>query len=1017
MNPVQSAPKYRHVKANLGDVRNAQEEEFCGNTILTSKYTAWSFLPVNLYEQFSRAANLYFLFIAILQVTPGLSPTHWFTTVFPLMLVLGLNMVKELYDDSGRHASDRRVNTSPTSLLRNPDGAVAKVPWSQVQVGDVVQVFRDEEIPADMVFLSSSHPQSMAYVETANLDGETSLKLKTAYKRTSGCRAMLSDLSAHEGFAEGYLECELPNNHLYIFEANIVVPAEFADSSGEARREALTPDQLLLRGSTLRNVDWVVGMVAFTGKDTKVMMNMVPAPRKVSQLERHMNKLVIGVFAIMLAISAIFMVVHAVFTDNNRWYVSTDDTWPELASDSFAGMVVHFLRYVILLNQMIPISLYVTLEMVKVIQCIFLSCDRQMYCSENDVRFAVRTTTLNEELGQVEYMLTDKTGTLTQNLMSFVQCCVGTRKYGKFPNPPVRAGVDGPHTVCQDETLREMLKRAPDPETPCIEEAHQMYFHILLNNAVLPATVEGKLAYQSVSPEEEALVSAAADMGWRLLERDLERAKVEVNGATKEFPILAVLEFNSTRKRMSVIVRNPDTNEIQLFCKGADNVIMKLLEGADDPMTCEPVDDGEHEGAGAHGVATVHQVVQQAVQGYSSLGLRTLVLAQRVVSEEEYATWALKHHQASTALQNREQALDDVAEEIECKLELTGAVAVDDKLQEGVPDAIASLMKAGIRVWMLTGDKLETAVSIAKSCRLVEADAEILELAATALDDGPAPLDKALEDNKLMNMVIDGHCLRKALEDEVQEKFLNVCKLCKAVVCCRVSPLQKAQVTKLVKEKAGAVTLAIGDGANDVGMIKAAHIGVGVSGREGRQAVLASDYAVGQFRFLTRLLLVHGRWSYLRNKEVVMYAFYKNFAYCMGNVWIAFLSGFSSQPLYSAALIASFNVFWTSFPTIAYAAFEQDVPGNLAHDNPQLYQVTSREKELQFFGDVLGWLTMAIYHSVIIFFGVCFSMSDPSASITSSDGRIGGLWSTGVAVYTVVIIVANLKLAIRTVHW
>jgi phospholipid-translocating ATPase len=278
-------------------------------------------------------------------------------------------------------------------------------------------------------------------------------------------------------------------------------------------------------------------------------------------------------------------------------------------------------------------------------------------------------------------------------------------------------------------------------------------------------------------------------------------------------------------------------------------------------------------------------------------GLRTLCVAERDLSEEEYATWSREHDLAARALNDREQRLEDVASVIEQELMLLGGTAIEDRLQDGVPDTISLLADAGIKLWVLTGDKVETAINIGFSCNLLTSDMDLIvfsvpaddaAMALSELDKNLATFDLTGSDEELIAarldhkappprhaIIIDGDSLKLMLEDELKQKFLLLCKRCKAVLCCRVSPAQKAAVVRMVKNGLNVMALSIGDGANDVAMIQEADVGVGIAGEEGRQAVMSSDYAIAQFRFLQRLVLVHGRWSYRRLGETTANFFYK----------------------------------------------------------------------------------------------------------------------------------------------
>ncbi|CAD7702859.1 unnamed protein product [Ostreobium quekettii] len=1015
---IRSQRSHLHHQPLKGDVRTVpfrlhpeprnkkQKSEFPTNYVRTAKYTFYSFLFINLFEQFSRIANLYFLFIAALQLIPQLSPTHWITTIAPLVFVLSINAAKEIYDDYYRHKSDGEVNNREVDVLVVGSRPV-RSKWRDLRVGDIVKVVRDQEFPADLLFLSSPDDDGLCWVETANLDGETNLKLKNCYPASKACQ-QAEQLAKELGGKR--LECECPNEKLYQFEGAVV----------GSREEGLDASNLLLRGSTLRKTEWIIGAVVFSGEHTKIRRNQSAAPRKVTQLERHMNMLVLVVFAVQILFSAGGAIGRDIWLrqHNGDYYLEGTSGWPEFGP-GVEGTLVTFLRFVILINVMIPISLYVTLEVVKVAQCLFLNWDLEMYHEDTDTPFQCRTTTLNEDLGQVEYVLSDKTGTLTQNVMGFVWASIGGHLYGRDSrdvagdlNPAKGVKLDTPHSIALDPNLRTSIERRssrrPQKERGGVDTATgDFFFHLAVCNTVVPsAGDDNEPVYQAESPDEEALVKGARYLGYVLMARSVDAVQLEVLGQRVDLKVLAVLEFNSARKRMSIICRLPN-GKIRLYCKGADTVIMARLgdRKQNRHATCDHLNE------------------------MASAGLRTLVVAYRDLSEDLFNEWYDKYHKASVSLVQREAKVEEAADAIERNLVLLGATAVEDKLQEGVPETIDRLSRAGIKVWMLTGDKLETAVSISHSCSLFQPGMKLVFLREEDFSDttmAKAALAQAREDvirltveqrrvglTTAVGLVVDGGALAVVLKVKFQDEFLSMCKQCRAVVCCRVSPLQKAQVTNLVKCKAGAIALGIGDGANDVGMIQSAHIGVGISGREGRAAVLASDFSMAQFRFLSRLLLVHGRWSYRRNTEVVMYAFYKNFAYVMANVYLNyFISGFSTQPMYNAALIATYNAFWTSLPTIAYAILEKDVQAETMMATPELYMEAMRSDWRSFFRSLSSWLFYALVHSIIVFLWPMYALVWPEP-----DGKLLGLNAAGVAVYTAVIITVNLKVAVRTHHW
>lgn len=434
---------------------------------------------------------------------------------------------------------------------------------------------------------------------------------------------------------------------------------------------------------------------------------------------------------------------------------------------------------------------------------------------------------------------------------------------------------------------------------------------------IVDPTVETQLVYKAESPDEAALVSAARDMGFSFLSRQGKRLRVDILGTEYEFQLLNVLEFNSTRKRMSVIVRRPAPwNDIVLYCKGADNVILERLQ--DQPLKDELL-----------------QQTKQDVDSFSNDGLRTLVLGYKIFTKEEYEKWNAQLEEASTAAENRTEKVDRVQDEMERDLMLLGATGIEDKLQEGVPQCIEDLRRAGIKVWVLTGDKLETAINIGYASSLLDNNMNLWTLRGNSngdaeavehdLDDIARQISAATAKGDLTEnaLIIEGSALTLLFKaDNLRQKLLDVSLLCKSVLCCRVSPLQKALVVDMVREGKGTVTLAVGDGANDVSMIQAANIGVGIAGQEGVQASMASDYAIAQFRFLHKLILVQGHWNYHRIAEMILNFFYKNILWVFPSLWYQIYSRFSGNIFYDYSFLQLYNVIFTVAPVVVLGMYD-----------------------------------------------------------------------------------------------
>ena len=302
----------------------------------------------------------------------------------------------------------------------------------------------------------------------------------------------------------------------------------------------------------------------------------------------------------------------------------------------------------------------------------------------------------------------------------------------------------------------------------------------------------------------------------------------------------------------------------------------------------------------------VRSKTNEDIDGFSQLGLRTLLVCYKEMSEEEYEEWNQIYYEAETYVgdpKDKKKKLADAALRIEKDFQLIGCSAIEDRLQQMVPETIHNLLRANIKVWVITGDKQETAVNIGHSCKLLKNNMEIVYINATDEENCREILKSSIEthckeeksdDDKELAVVIDGATLVWALTPELSPQLLQITSLCHSVVCCRVSPLQKALIVRLMKEYTKEVCLSIGDGANDVSMIQEAHIGVGIFGKEGTQAARSADYAIRQFRHLIRLLTVHGRYSYIRNCGLIQYSFYKNVAAFLVQFWFAFYSGYSA---------------------------------------------------------------------------------------------------------------------------
>ncbi|XP_059513245.1 phospholipid-transporting ATPase FetA-like [Myotis daubentonii] len=1005
----------RYVQANNEEFNSMFG--YPNNTIKTSKYNIFNFLPLNLFEQFQRLANAYFLILLILQLIPQISSLAWYTTVIPLIVVLSITAAKDAIDDLKRHQNDNQVNNRSVLVLMN--GRMEKKKWMNIQVGDIIKLENNQPVTADILLLSSSEPYSMTYIETAELDGETNLKVKQAIQVTSEMENDLNQLSAFNG----EVRCDAPNNKLGRFTGVLTY---------KGKNYLLDLDKLLLRGCTIRNTDWCYGLVIYTGPDTKLMQNSGKSSFKRTHIDHLMNVLVLWIFLFLGCMCFILAIGHSIWESRRGYYFQDVLPWKDYVSSSFVSAILIFWSYFIILNTMVPISLYVSVEIIRLGNSFYINCDQKMFYAPKNTPAQACTTTLNEELGQVKYVFSDKTGTLTRNIMVFNKCSIHGTLYGAvYDRFGQRVEISektekvsfsynelaDPKFSFYDKTLVDAVKRGE----PWV---HLFFRSLALCHTVMAEEkVEGELVYQAQSPDEGALVTAARNFGFVLRSRSPETITVVEMGKTIIYRLLAILDFSNVRKRMSVIVKTPE-DRIMLFCKGADTILCQLLL-----PSCTPLRD----------------VTMEHLDEFASEGLRTLMVAYRELDKSFFRAWFRKHSEICFSLEDRESKISSIYEEVEKDLMLLGATAIEDKLQDEVPQTIKTLNKAKIKIWVLTGDKQETAVNIAYASNLFEDDMDGLlfvegkddetvekELRSALYKMKPEslldsdPINSYLATKPKMpfkipeeepsgnyGLVIHGYSLACALEGNLELELLRAACMCKAVICCRMTPLQKAQVVELVKKYKKVVTLAIGDGANDVSMIKAAHIGVGISGQEGMQAVLNSDFTFCQFHYLQRLLLVHGRWSYNRMCKFLSYFFYKNFTFTLLHFWYSFYNGFSAQTVYDTWFITFYNLVYTCLPVLGLSLFDQDVNETWSLRFPELYEpgqlnLYFNKKEF------LKCLVHGIYSSCVLFF---IPMGTIFNSVRSDGKEISDYQSFSLIVQTSLLWVVTMQIALETTYW
>uniref|UniRef100_A0A8C0W6Z7 Phospholipid-transporting ATPase n=1 Tax=Castor canadensis TaxID=51338 RepID=A0A8C0W6Z7_CASCN len=914
------------------------EEKHPRNAIKNQKYNVFTFIPGVLYEQFKFFLNLYFLVVSCSQFVPALKIGYLYTYWAPLGFVLAVTITREAIDEFRRFQRDKEVNSQLYSKL-TVRGKV-QVKSSDIQVGDLIIVEKNQRIPSDMVFLRTSEKAGSCFIRTDQLDGETDWKLKVAVSCTQRLPALGED-------------------------------------SDPPIHESLNIENTLW-ASTIVASGTVIGVVIYTGKETRSVMNTSNPKNKVGLLDLELNQLTKALFLALVVLSVVMVTLQG-FT--GPWYRN-------------------LFRFLLLFSYIIPISLRVNLDMGKAAYGWMIMKD------ENIPGTVVRTSTIPEELGRLVYLLTDKTGTLTQNEMVFKRLHLGTVSYGTDTMDEIQNHVLNSYSQVHPQAcgsnpssapLRRTQSSAPKVRKSVSSRIHEAVKAIALCHNVTPVyearagvTAESEFAeadqdlsdenrtYQASSPDEVALVRWTESVGLTLISRDLTSMQLKTpGGQVLTFCILQMFPFTSESKRMGIIVRDESTGEITFYMKGADVAMSTIVQYND--------------------------WLEEECGNMAREGLRTLVVAKRTLTEEQYQDFENRYSQAKLSIHDRTLKVAAVVESLERELELLCLTGVEDQLQADVRPTLEMLRNAGIKIWMLTGDKLETATCIAKSSHLVSRTQDIHVFRPVA-SRGEAHLElNAFRRKHDCALVISGDSLEVCLKYYEHELVELACQ-CPAVVCCRCSPTQKAHIVTLLRQHTGRRTCAIGDGGNDVSMIQAADCGIGIEGKEGKQASLAADFSITQFRHIGRLLVVHGRNSYKRSAALGQFVMHRGLVISTMQAVFSSVFYFASVPLYQGFLMVGYATIYTMFPVFSLV-LDQDVKPEMAILYPELYKDLTKGRSLSF-KTFLVWVLISIYQGGILMYGALVLFESEFVHVVAI--------SFTALILTELLMVA---LTIRTWHW
>ena len=1201
------------------------------NTITTTKYNLLTFIPKGLLFQFCRLSNVYFLFTAIIQSIPLISPLTSVTAIIPLIFVLGISLIREALEDLVRHNYDNLNNQEEVIVLRK--NKFVKSTSQTLKHGEIILVYENKSIPADMIVIDSGFSEGICYVETSSLDGEKTLKLKVANKYTKGFFS--NDIKENKGIEKyfhysqyslsGAVKINEPNIDLNYINGSIHVIFNKKECKIDETIIVSTAE-FLLKGSILKNTNWIIGIVAYTGMKNKIILNSKKPRMKMSKIEKTLNYflLFVFIFLILLCISCSIL-HHFEYLSKKHFY----DNFIILKDNPNIESFICFFTYFLLLNTLIPISLVVSTEIIKIIQGIIIKWDILLYSKSRHCFCDAKSVSIIEELGNVNFIFSDKTGTITKNQLEFKYCIIENkfyeyiksirkrqkssfhlkdnnlkliknkksnmlesnimnnsknellsklninsnfdknlfinnahdngslneqnnnifknkkvhstkiipkrnknsnnnipiinnkiseenektnslntksinsyrsndivynynqneinRKYklnklsnnfekiyqkhpknstiielkneDNFNNEPKIKIIPFGEGYFTDPNNNSFLKSISSEEESEINYIHEFWKALAITNECMVKEEKGQIRYMGTSPDDLELVKAAMNQGYKLIETSIKAKIVRIGGKDYSFEILRVLGFSSERKRMSIIIK--DEFGIKLYIKGADCEITKRLSKKSRKSES-------------------YDIITNGLLEYSKNGFRTLMVAFRRIKQEDYNFWINKLHEDELNMQNKQKLIERLYDIIENNLTLIGGTVVEDKLQDKVPETIKDLRAAGIKIWVLTGDKLNTAENIGYSCNLLSKEQKLFILKLMPGDDERKvridpyremteffiefqkfvdnlvkkynldlkydlclsecesqnmeemrskksnlsnkskiidfEIFKYLIDKKLLepfSIIIEAPILAGLFKDyEWTENFLGIAYYSNTVICCRVSPSQKRQVVQKIKNfDSKAVTLAIGDGGNDVSMIMEANIGIGIYGEEGMSAAQSSDFSIGEFKMLKRLLFVHGRTYLYCISKMILYFFYKNFVFSLIQFYFSFLCLGSGQTFVDDWYITFYNLIFTALPLGISALTDSDIDLNnskKAKQNlPLLYKENRDNYKIFSLGRFIITLIKGIFISFFIFISCCIKQ------ILTLQGHFANIWFLSIKTIICVLFVVSANLLIN----
>ncbi|KAI4293224.1 phospholipid-translocating ATPase [Pancytospora philotis] len=1016
-------------KITIGDRGRAQSASWISgrahpNRIRTSKYNVLNFVPLNLYHQLSKYSTAFFFVTLLLLCIPPISPFSPWPYLLAFLIVVGVSMVKDGIEDYKRHVSDRRINMQPCRVVGR-DGAVAEKCVMDLDAGEFLLVEKHEEIPADAIILRGRNKlgcTGYCFVDTANLDGESNLKkrvsplsLKYECDRRSGAHKG-SDKEAydekkqcpcfmHAGGCVKAFTLEDTGDTFSDFCCRLELDGKSRGdaASGSAKEPCgLVSDanedcvvaaskNVMLRGSLLRNTDLAVCLVVAVGPNTKQGKSSLQIRKGKSLFEKKMDHilLIVAVIYAVMLISTTAVGAYMSYSNSNVQYINNYSRVGEVVKLLFSNYILY--------SYLVPLSLYVMIEVTRLIHASYIKYDRDMKVDGH--KSICRNSNVIEDLGMIDYVLTDKTGTLTKNSMTLKHFHVSS----------------SPDLVSSHEALTQY---APGQDSAVARDFQLLLMNILVCNSI--EVLNGN--YEGISQDELCFLKMLKEHGYELLERDEEFVRIKMGDEEMRLDILHTVEFSSKRQSMSIVAKLGDRH--LFFAKGSDQ---RLLDRE------------------AHG---------DTLRLLSKLcDYRVLVLvAKELTGEEAAEVLRLKRKSSATA---EDGTLDTVDGFIRDATYL-GATLIEDELQDDVRQTVEMMRAAGIKIWMITGDKRETALSCARNCGIIDGQTAYREMDGREVleqlkEQSRAPsrwslfsgLGRAREEDDDSGEAAQrsearagpgyispdsvesissptssptnspasssNNTAESSMENSAENASDEPLFDCNSVIIYRTTPSQKGRIAAQMA-KAGLCTLSIGDGNNDVEMLKDANVGVGIIGKEGTQASLAADFAIPCFRVLQHLLFIHGRYNLMRYAKVAINAYYKNLVFIFIQYFYNFYNAASGKSIYDSFFLNYYNLFFTSLIPFSIALFDRDIPASKI-----LADTSTYKNGRVLFCKQFIWANIAfsIIESAAIFFTMYAFVA---ADISGGAGLLGGF--AGIStLFSIIVFVAVILRQIRIVSY